>query len=189
LEEVFLEGAVSGFLEVLVLDVLQEGSLLGGTDVLGASLKGFSLGLDAVNDAVSSGTDFIHQAGVAGAWLASGELIIRAGFKSFTTESRVVQEDGLEVLEAVLAGVAKDAKSESRTIGARKSEAFARTRDVESSEEGISPVVELEDKSIVVLEVKDAEGSDGTKDWAVTSGFLDFSFIEEEGFNTLDGAR
>jgi len=186
LEEVFLESAVSGFLEVLVLDVLQEGSLLGGTDVLGASLKGFSLGLDAVNDAVSSGTDFIQQAGVAGAWLASGELIIRAGFKSFTTESRVVQEDSLEVLEAVLAGAAVDAKSESRSVGARKSEAFARASDVESSEEGISPIVELEDESIVVLEVEDAERSDGTKDWAVTSGFLDFGFFEEEGFDTLD---
>jgi len=186
LEEVFLEGAVGGFLEVLVLDILQVSSLLGGGDVLGASLDGFSLSLDAVDDAVSGGGDFVHESGFGA--LLSGELVIGTGFEGLATESGVVHEDGLEVLEGILAGSTEDGEGESGTVEAWEGEGLVSTADVESSEEGISPVVELEDESVVVLEVEDTEGADSTEDGGVASGLLDFSLFEEEGFDTLDHA-
>lgn len=188
LEEVLLEGAVSGFLKVLVLNVLQVGSLLGRVDVFSTGLDGLSLGLDAVNDIFGSVADLIHEAGVAGG-LVSLEFVIRAGLKSFTTESRVVHEDGLEVFERVLAGVSEDSEVKDRSVGARKSETSVRARDIESSEERIFEVVELKDESVVVLEEEDTKGSNGTKDGGVASHLLDFGFFEEEGFNTLGGAR
>jgi len=94
LKEVLLEGSVSSFLEILVLDVLQVGSLLGRINVLGASLDSLGLGLDAINDILSSSTDFIHERGLLG--LVSDELIIRAGLKSFTAKSRVIHKNGLK---------------------------------------------------------------------------------------------
>jgi len=185
-EEVLLEGAVSSLLEVLVLDILQVGSLLGGSDILGASLDGLSLGLDIVHDILGSLTDFIHKGSLLG--LLSDELVIRAGLKSLTTHSRVVHEDSLEVLESVLAGVAHDSEVESGVVGAGETEAGATARDVESSHKGISPIVESEDKSVVVLKIEDREGSHGSEDGLVASHFLDFSFFEEEDFDTLDHA-
>jgi len=186
-EEVLLEGAVSSFLEVLVLDVLQVGSLLGRVDIFSAGLDGLSLGLDAINDIFSSGADFIHEGGLL-ADLVSDELVIGTGFKSFTAESGVVHEDSLEVLESILAGVAHDSEVESGVVGTGENEALVSTGDVESSHKGVSPIVELEDKSVVILEVEDREGSHGSEDGSVTSHFLDFSFFEEEDFDTLDHA-
>jgi len=187
LEEVLLEGGMSILLEILVLDVLQESSLLGRSDIFSTSLDGFSLGLDSFDNLLGSFSDLVHEGGVLG--LVSDELVIRAGLKSFTTESRVVHEDGLEVLEGVLAGSAHDFKVESGVVHARKSEGRTRASDVESSHEGISPIIELKDKSVVVLEVEDRERSQRSEDGSVTSHFLDFSFSEVEDFNTLDFAR
>ena len=180
---------MSGFLKVLVLDVLQVGSLLGRSDVFSASLDGLGLGFDAVNDVFGSVADLVHQAGVACSGLASGKLVIRAGLKSFATESGVVHEDGLKVFERVLAWVSEDSEVEGSSICAGESKASVRARDVESSEEGIFEVVELKDESVIVLEVEDAQRSNGTKNGGVASHFLDFGFFKEEGFNTLDGAR
>jgi len=186
-EEVLLEGAVSSLLEVLVLDVLQVSSLLGGVNVFSAGLDGLSLGLDAINDIFSSGADFIHERGFL-ADLVSDELVIGTGFKSFTTESGVVHEDSLEVLEGILAGVTHNFEVESGVVVAGEDEALITTGDVESSHQGVSPIVELEDKSVIVLEVEDREGSHSGEDGSVTSHLLDFSFFEEEDFDTLDHA-
>jgi len=177
---------VSSLLEVLVLDVLQVSSLLGGSDVFGAGLDGFGLGLDVVHDILGSLSDLIHKRGLLG--LLSDELVIRTGLKSLAAHSRIVHEDGLEVLKGILAGFAHNFEVESGIVCSGKTEAGATARDVESSHQGISPIVESEDKSVVVLEVEDAEGSHGSKDGLVASHLLDFGFFEEKDFDTLDHA-
>jgi len=187
LEEVFVEGRVSSFLEVLVLDILQVSSLLGRSDMFSSSLDGFSLGLDSFDNLLGSFSDLVHKGGVLGS--VSDELVIRTGRKGLTTELGVVHEDGFEVLEGILAGSTKDSEIESGIVEARKSEALIRTSDIESSHEGISPIVELEDKSVVVLEVEDRERSHGSEDGSVTSHFLDFGFFEEKDFDTLSFTR
>jgi len=187
-EIVLLECAVGWCLKVLVLDVLQEGSLLGGSDIFGAGLEGLGLGFDAVNDIFGSVAHLIHQAGVAGAGLASGKFVVGAWSEFFATKSGVVHQDGLKVFEGVLAWVSEDSKVIGRVVQAGKGEASVGARDVESSEEGIFEVIELKDESVVVLEVEDAQGSNGTEDGGIATKLLDFSFFEEEGFNTLGGA-
>jgi len=179
---------VSICLKVLVLDVLQEGSLLCGGDIFGAGLEGLGLSLDAVNDIFGSVAHLIHQAGVAGAGFASGKLVVGAGSEFFATESGVVHQDGLKVFERVLAWVSEDSEVIGRVVQAGEGEASVRATDVESSEEGIFEVVELKDESVVVLEVEDAQGSNGTEDGGVATKLLDFSFFKVEGFNTLGGA-
>jgi len=185
LKEVFLEGAVSSLLEVLSLDILQVTSLLGG--VLETRLDSFSLSLDAIDDASSGGGDLIHHASRVFT-LVSHELVIRAGFKVFTTESGVVHEDGLEVLKNILAGGTENGKGEGGVIETWKSEGLISTANVESSEKRVSPIIDLKNKSIEFLEVEDAEGADGTKDGSVTSHLFDFSLLEEESFDTLASA-
>jgi len=187
LKEVLLEGRVSILLEVLVLDVLQVRSLLGRSDIFSASLEGFSLGLDVFDNLLGSFGNFIQKSSVLG--LVSDELVIRTGRKGLATELGVVHKDGFEVLEGVLARVAEDSEVESGVVEARKGEALVRASDVESSKKRISPIVELEDKSVVILEVKDAEGSHSSKDRSVASHFLDFGFFEEEDFNTFSFTR
>jgi len=187
LEEVLLEGSVGVLLEVLVLDVLQEGSFLLGSDMFSSSLDGFSLVMDFFNNLLGSFSDFVHKSGVLG--LVSDELVIRAGLKSLSTKSRVVHHDGLKVLEGVLVRVTEDSEVKSGIVGTRKGEVLVRASDVESSHERISPIVELEDKSVVVLEVEDSKRSHSSEDGLATSHLLDFSFIEVKNFDTLDFAR
>jgi len=90
-----------------------------------------------------------------------------------------------KILKGVLVGAAEDSEVESGAVHARKNEVSVRASDVESSEEGISPIVKSEDKSVVVLEVEDTEGSHGTEDGGIASHLLDFGFLEEEDFDTL----
>ena len=175
---------MSSLLEVLVLDVLQVSSLLSRVNVFSAGLEGLSLGLDAVNDIFSSGADFIRERGLRS--LVSDELVIRAGLKSFTAQSRVIHKNSLEILESIIAGVAHDSEVESGVVVARKGEVSVTTRDVKSSHKGISPIVESEDKSVVVLEEEDTERSHGSEDGLVASHFLDFGFFEVEDFDTFD---
>jgi len=162
LEEVFLEGAVGGFLEVLVLDVLQVGSLLGGGDVLGAGLDGLGLSFDAIDDAGGGGGDLIHHAGRVFTFV-SHELVIGAGFEGLATESRVVHKDGLEVLEGILVGGTEDGEGVDGTVEAWEGEELVRAADVESSKKRVFPIVELENESVVVLEVEDIERSNSSE--------------------------
>jgi len=177
-KEVLVESSVSSFLEVLVLDVLQLASLLGGL-----GLGGFSLGLDGFSDVLGSFSNLGSSDSL------SGDLVFRAGFKSLTTESSVVYKDGFKVLEGILAGASEDSEAEGGVVEGREGESAFRARYVVSSHKRISPVVKLEDKSVVILEVKDAEGSHSSKDGGGTSEFLDFGFFEEEDFNTLSFTR
>jgi len=176
-KEVLVESSMSSFLEVLILDILQLASLLGGL-----GLGGFSLGLDSFSDILGSFSNLGSQG-------LSGELVFRAGFKSLTTESSVVHKDGFKVLEGILVGASEDSEGEGGVVKSREGEGAFRARDVMSSHKGISPVVKLEDKSVVILEVEDAEGSHSSKDGGGTSEFLDFSFFEEEDFDTLSFTR
>jgi len=175
---------VSSLLEILVLDVLQVSSLLGRVDMFSAGLDSLGLCLDAVNDIFGSLTDLIHEGGIRK--LMSDELVIRAGLESFTAKSRIVHEDSLEVLESILAGVAEDSEVKGGIVVTRKGKVSIRATDVESSHERISPIVKSEDKSVVVLEVKDTERADSSKEGLVASHFLDLGLLEEKDFDTLD---
>jgi len=187
LEEVLLEGRVGILLEVLVLDVLQVRSLLGRSDIFSSGLDGFSLDMDFFNDLLGSFSDLVHKGGVLRS--VSDELVIRTGRKGLATELGVVHKDSFEVLEGVLAGAAEDSEVERGVVKARKNEVLVRASDVESSHKRISPIVELEDKSVVILEVEDSEGSHSSKDRGVASHFLDFSFFEEKDFDTFSFTR
>jgi len=125
-EEVLLEGALGSLLEVLVLDVLQNKSLLGGGQVLGTGLHGGSLNSDHVDGALDLISDDISvTGGVLG--LVSDELVIRAAFElsvvdvfTLNREERAVTKDGFEVDQGLVAGDVVDLQLEGEAVAGRE---------------------------------------------------------------------
>jgi len=191
-EVILLEGGLGFSLEVFCLDVLQHASLL-----LGWALGSYQA-LNLTRGRLQSATD---GAGNTRRLLADGtsvsvKLVFRTGFKSSESiffsigrEVSVVVQDSLEVSENLIVG--EIAKAELVGSVSKARENVRRTVIVaflgngDSSEEGIFPIVELENESLEVLEVYNAQGSEAGERVFATLGLGEFSIFEVEDFSSF----
>jgi len=149
LEEVLLEAATSVLFEVLGLDVFHVDSLFGRGEILGASSKSGSLVLDLLDCLLDSlSNDFLDSSVALLLDGLSDQLVFRAGFKLSSAFEKVVK-----ALKRLTTSIV-DSEVVGESIGGRKNiGAVARGLGRKSSEEWVSPIVELENESVEFLEV------------------------------------